>query len=168
MAPNTVQNGLVISINYTLKLDDGEIVDESAGEPLVYLHGADNIIPGLEQALTGLAVGDRKAVTVSPDDGYGEYEDDAVETIPRAAFPADVELEEGLVLAVRDDSGQVYEAVVAEFDDNEVVLDFNHPLAGENLHFEVEIVDVREATAEELDHGHPHLEGHDDEDEYDD
>lgn len=164
MAPNTVKNGLVVSIHYTLKLDDGEIVDESlADEPLVYLHGADNIIPGLENALTGLSVGDKKAVTVSPDDGYGEYEEDAVESVPRNQFPDDVELEEGLVLAIRDDSGEVYEAVVAEFDDNEVVLDFNHPLAGENLHFDVEIVEIREATPEELDHGHPHF---DDEDEH--
>lgn len=160
MAPNKVENGLVVGIQYTLKLDDGELVDESvAGEPLLYLHGANNIIPGLEQALTGLAVGDKKSVTVKPDDGYGEYEDEAVETLPRAAFPDDVELEEGLVLAVRDETGEVYEAIVAEFDDNEVTLDFNHPLAGETLNFDVEIVEIREATAEELDHGHPHFEG---------
>ncbi|GAB4574130.1 MAG: peptidylprolyl isomerase [Anaerolineae bacterium] len=161
MAPNTVQNGRVVSINYTLKLDDGEVVDESAaGEPLVYLHGANNIIPGLENALTGLAVGDRKSVTVSPDEGYGEYMEEAVESVPRSLFPADLDLQEGLILSVRDESGAVYDAVVVEIADDAVTLDFNHPLAGENLHFDVEVVDVREATAEERDHGHPHVGGH--------
>lgn len=160
MAPNTVKDGLVVSIHYTLKLDDGELVDESvADEPLVYLHGASNIIPGLEQALTGLSVGDKKSVTVQPDDGYGNYEEQAIENVPRAAFPDDVEIEEGLMLAVRDETGQVYEAVVSAFNDTEVTLDFNHPLAGETLNFDVEIVELREATDEELDHGHPHFEG---------
>jgi FKBP-type peptidyl-prolyl cis-trans isomerase SlyD len=161
MAPNTVQDGLVISIQYTLKLDDGEVVDESqAGEPLVYLHGADNIIPGLEVALTGMAVGDKKLVTVSPDDGYGDYEEDAVEVVSRSLFPNEMELEEGIVLSVKDESGDVYDAVVVELDGEEVTLDFNHPLAGENLHFDVEIVGIRAATADELDHGHPHMDGH--------
>jgi FKBP-type peptidyl-prolyl cis-trans isomerase SlyD len=161
MTPNTVQDGLVVSIHYTLTLDDGEVVDEStADDPLLYLHGADNIIPGLEKALTGMAVNDSKRVTVSPEDGYGEYDEEAVEALPRNLFPDDMELEPGIVLGLRDEDGNVFDAVVVEELEEEVVLDFNHPLAGENLHFDVKVVSIRQPTAEELDHGHPHMPGH--------
>jgi FKBP-type peptidyl-prolyl cis-trans isomerase SlyD len=160
MAPTTVKDGLVISLEYVLKLDDGQIVDESpADEPLLYLHGAENIIPGLEKELTGMAINDTKQVVVTPEDGYGDYEDEAIEVIDRGLFPPDVELEEGLMLTMRDEEGNMMDATVVELDENEVTLDFNHPLAGETLVFDVKIVGIREATDEERDHGHPHVPG---------
>jgi FKBP-type peptidyl-prolyl cis-trans isomerase SlyD len=160
MAPTKVQNGLVVGMQYTLKLEDGEVVDESEpGDPLYYLHGADNIIPGLENALTGMSLNESKTVRVKPEDGYGAYNDEAFEEISRDSFPEDVELEPGLMIMLEDEDGRMMDAVVAEIgEDGTVTLDFNHPLAGETLFFEVKIVELREATAEEREHGHPHFE----------
>ncbi|NPV67626.1 MAG: peptidylprolyl isomerase [Anaerolineae bacterium] len=160
MAPNKIQDGLVVSVQYTLKLDDGEIIDEStADDPLLYLHGADNIIPGLERALTGMAVNETKHVTVAPADAYGEYDEDALESFPLGFFPEDLELEPGLMLDMSDENGNLFEATIVDVNDDEVLVDFNHPLAGETLHFDVKVLALREATPEELAHGHPHLPG---------
>jgi len=160
MAPTKVQNGLVIGLDYRLKLDDGEVVDESeAGDPLYYLHGADNIIPGLEKALTGMGLNESKTVKVKPEEGYGEYDDEAVDEVERSIFPDDIELEPGLMLTLEDDEGEMMDAIVTEVNGDKVTLDFNHPLAGETLYFEVKVVEIREATAEERQHGHPHMPG---------
>ena len=169
-AQQIVQDDLVVELAYVLRLDDGEVVDEATpDEPLEYLHGHANIISGLEVALTGLKVGDRRHVVVSPADGYGDYDPDDVESIPLSEFPSDIELEEGLALQVYGDDGGVYTAIVESIADGEVLLDFNHPLAGENLHFDVEVVGLRSATPEELAHGHAHSDfDDDDDDEYDD
>ncbi len=157
-----VADGLVVSLAYSLRLDDGEEIDSAAGDdPLVYLHGAQNIIPGLEQALTGLKVGDARSVSVKPVDGYGDVDPDAFELVPYDAFPADVDLEEGMGLRMVDSStGQQMDAYISELRDDGALLDLNHPLAGETLHFNVEIVGLRRATTDEIAHGHAHTADH--------
>ena len=153
----TVKDGMVVSLDYTLRLDDGEIIDSSEGDaPLQYLHGYSQIIPGLEKALAGMAVGDKKVV-VAAAEAYGEVDMEAFEIVPRSMFPDDLQLEEGLPLSLRDvETNEPFDATVAEVRETEVMLDFNHPLAGETLHFEVRIPALRQATKEELAHGHAH------------
>jgi FKBP-type peptidyl-prolyl cis-trans isomerase SlyD len=156
-----VVDDLVVSLDYTLHLDDGEVIDTSQGEdPLEFLQGRGQIIPGLEQALYGMAVGDEKDVVVAPADGYGELDPDAYEMVDHDVFPPDLNLEPGMGLRMRGDSGEPLIAYVAEVRPEGVVLDFNHPLAGETLHFNVKISGLRSATSEELEHGHAHEPGH--------
>jgi len=165
-----VKNGMVVSIAYTLRLATGELVDASPeDEPLEYLHGADNIVPGLEKGLEGLTIGDKRDVQVSAAEGYGDYDPEYVEEVDRADLPKDLPVTLGMTIAVTDDEGWIEEAIVREISKNKVKLDFNHPLAGQTLNFSVEIVGIREATEEELDHGHPHgMLDEDDDEFYDD
>ena len=160
MSNDTVRDGLVVSMEYTLSVD-GEVLDSSkdAG-PLQFLAGYDNIVPGLEREMVGMKIGESKDVLVLPEDGYGEFDEEAFMEVPRSEFPADMELEEGLELGVSDEDGQQQLAFVESFNDETVRLDFNHPLAGAELQFNVKVVALREATKEELDHGHAHEEGH--------
>ncbi|GIK43898.1 MAG: peptidyl-prolyl cis-trans isomerase [Chloroflexota bacterium] len=152
-----VADGMVVSLDYTLRLDDGQVIDSSNGrEALQFLQGQGQIIPGLEQALYGMEVGEEKEVEVAPGDGYGETDPDAYQMVPHDLFPADMELSEGMGLRMRDESGQPLEAYVANVSPDGVLLDFNHPLAGETLYFHVKIADLRPGTSEELDHGHVH------------
>lgn len=159
----SVRDDVVVSFDYTLRLDDGEVIDSSEGhEPLQYLHGRGQIVPGLERELYGMNVGDEKSVTVQADEGYGDYDEERLQSVPRSNFPEDVELEEGLSVRMRDvNTDQLFDAYIDEIGDEDVVLDFNHPLAGETLFFDIKIVDVREATSEELAHGHAHDGNHD-------
>jgi FKBP-type peptidyl-prolyl cis-trans isomerase SlyD len=153
----TVADDLVVSLDYALQLDDGQIVDSSAGrDPLEFLQGHGQIIPGLEQALYGMAVGEEKKVVVAPRDGYGEREAATVQEVPREAFAPDVELTPGMALELHDTSGHPVLAFIAEVGPESVVLDLNHPLAGETLHFDVTVAGLRAATSEELAHGHSH------------
>lgn len=156
MSKNEVQNGIVVSMDYKLVVD-GELLDSSdeAG-PLQFLAGYENIIPGLEREMLGMKIGDSKDVVVKPTDGYGEFDDQAFMDVPRSEFPQDMELEEGMELHVTDEDGQHQAAYVSSFDDQTVQLDFNHPLAGAELHFSVKVVALREPTEEEMDHGHVH------------
>jgi FKBP-type peptidyl-prolyl cis-trans isomerase SlyD len=157
----TVTDDVVVSLDYTLRLDDGEVIDTSVDQaPLKFLQGRGQIIPGLEQALYGMGVGDEKDVVVAPADGYGEQDPDAFQEVPRDIFPSDMTLTQGMRLRMRDSSGQVFEASVADIRPDNVLLDFNHPLAGETLHFQVKISDLRPATSEEAAHGHVHTPGH--------
>lgn len=152
-------NQTVVSIDYTLKDDDGDILDSSAGSaPLVYLHGADNIIPGLEAALTGKSVGDAFTVVVSAEDGYGPYDDSLVAEVERDRFPGANEIELGDEFQANTPDGPRMVTVIG-IDDDAITIDANHPLAGETLHFDVKIIAVRAATKEELEHGHVHGEG---------
>jgi FKBP-type peptidyl-prolyl cis-trans isomerase SlyD len=152
-----VADGLVVGLDYTLRLDDGEVIDSSTdGEPLEFLQGQRQIIPGLEQSLYGMMLGDEKDVEVAPADAYGESDPDAVELVDRDVFPPDLSLTPGMALRMRDSSGQALEAYVAEVRPDGVLLDFNHPLAGETLFFRVKIAALRPATSEELSHGHAH------------
>lgn len=162
---SVVADGLVVSIHYTLTDDDGDVVDSSEGqEPLAYLHGHSNIVPGLEQALLGKQVGDRLKAVVAPADGYGEFDPAGEERVPRDAFPEDIELEPGMQFTATGPDGAVSPVWIAGLEGDEVLVDMNHPLAGQTLHFDVEVVAIRTATPEELDHGHPHgADGDDDE-----
>ncbi|HZH14427.1 MAG TPA: peptidylprolyl isomerase [Archangium sp.] len=151
----------VVSIDYRLHLGDGKIIDESEpGDPLVYLHGYEEIVPGLEKALEGKKAGESLKVEVAPQDGYGEYDPDQVEEVPREDFPPDMELEAGGIVSATDEDGDDVEFLVKEVRPKTVVIDFNDPMAGKTLHFEVTVREVRAATQEELEHGHAHGPGH--------
>jgi len=160
MSKNTVQDGLVVSMNYRLTVD-GEVLDSSDDEgPLQFLAGYDNIVPGLEREMIGMKIGENKEVVVKPEDGYGEFDEEAFMDVPRTEFPEDLKLEEGMELHLTNEDDQPQAAYVTSFDDQTVQLDFNHPLAGAELQFNVTVVALREPTEEELDHGHVHEEGH--------
>ena len=159
MSKDTVQNGVVVSMEYTLKID-GEVIDSSEGhDPLEFLAGHRNIISGLESEMIGMKVGESKDVVVAPADGYGEYDDEAYLDVPKGQFPKDMPVEEGLELTVRDDAGQARYARIESVEGETVRLNFNHPLAGDELHFNVRVVNLREPTGEELEHGHVHQGG---------
>jgi len=161
-SPLTVADGLVVSLGYSLRLEGGSEIDSSEDEgPLEYLHGEGQIIPGLEKALYGMSVGDEKQVTVSPADGYGEVDADDHIFMPLDSIPSDVDLEIGEPIFLHDsETGDEYQAFIAEIGDDDVKLDFNHPLAGETLYFDVKIEGLRQATSEELAHGHAHSADH--------
>lgn len=153
-----VKDDLVVSLDYTLRLDDGEVIDSSQGVgPLSFLQGRGQIIEGLERELYGMSEGDEKQVSVAPEEGYGQYEESRIQAVPRDTFPEDMDLEEGMSVRLQDSqSGRQFDAYVNEIGSDQVVLDFNHPLAGETLHFDVKVAGVREASDEELAHGHVH------------
>jgi FKBP-type peptidyl-prolyl cis-trans isomerase SlyD len=151
----------VVAIDYRLHLGDGKIIDESdPADPLVYLHGYEEIVPGLEKALEGKKAGETLKVQVSAEDGYGAYDPEGVEEVPREDFPPDMELEAGGMVTATDEDGDDVDFLVKEIRPKTVVVDFNHPLAGKALHFEVTVREVRKATEEELEHGHAHAPGH--------
>ncbi len=146
----------VVSINYTLKDDAGAVIDQSAtGEPLTYLHGHGNLIPGLERELAGKNPGDRLQVKITPADGYGEYDRALVQKVPRRALKGLADVRVGMRLQAQTADG-ARPVTVTQLTGDMVTLDGNHPLAGKNLNFEVEVTQVRAATAEELAHGHVH------------
>lgn len=147
----------VVSMNYTLTGDDGAVIDSSEGrEPLSFIAGRGMIIPGLEQALIGKNPGDEVSVTVSPEEGYGEYNEEMTVQVNKDQFQGDSEIAEGMQVQAHNKDGSTQILTVKEVSDDQVTLDANHPLAGQTLHFDVSIEDVREATQEELDHGHTH------------
>ncbi|MFA9460219.1 FKBP-type peptidyl-prolyl cis-trans isomerase [Thiohalorhabdus sp. Cl-TMA] len=146
----------VVSIDYTLKDADDQVIDTSEGrEPLAYIHGNGQIIPGLERALEGKGPGEDVAVTITPEEGYGERDDSMVMQIPREQFEGADQIEPGMQFQAETDEG-VRILTVLETGDQEVTVDGNHPLAGVTLNFNVNVVDVRDASQEELDHGHVH------------
>ena len=151
----------VVSMHYKLTNDDGKVIDSSEGrEPLAYLHGAGNIVPGLEKALTGKGEGDSIQVRVEPAEGYGEVNPDGIKVIERAAFSGVETVEAGMAFEAKAPDGASQHIVVTKVEGDEVTIDLNHPLAGVTLNFDIQIVGVREATKEELDHGHTHEGGH--------
>ena len=155
-----VADGQVVSIDYTLRVD-GEVIDSSDGhEPLEFLQGEGNIIPGLERELYGMSVGESKKVIVAAADGYGEFDEEALVEVPKAEFPAQIPLELGIELQVRGQDGETMHGHISNIGDETVELDFNHPLAGKELHFDVTIAGLREASDEELLHGHVHGDEH--------
>ena len=153
----TISKNNVVSIHYTLKDDAGKTIDSSVGEePLKYLHGAGNIIPGLENALEGLDAGDQKQVTIEPKDGYGEVIAELVQTMPRESFAGIDNIEEGMEFQAQTESGGTQYVVVTQIEGDEITVDGNHALAGQTLHFDVTVDEIREATEEEIAHGHVH------------
>lgn len=149
----------VVTMNYTLKNEAGEIMDTSEGrEPLVYLHGVGALIPGLEGELEGKVASDKLNVVIPPEQGYGSRRDDLLRVVSKDGFQGTEELTTGMRVQLDTEQGPVI-AVVSEIKENDVTLDLNHPLADMTLHFDVEVVDVRPATSDEIAHGHVHGEG---------
>lgn len=152
-----IANGSVVGIDYSLHLGDGQVIDASApGDPLTYLHGGGQIVPGLESALEGLSIGDTRQVVVAPADGYGEHDPRGVQEVPRRAFPPGFEPQVGMELTAEGQDGAPVPFAIREVKADGVVIDLNHPLAGKTLHFDVTVREVRAATPEELSHGHAH------------
>jgi FKBP-type peptidyl-prolyl cis-trans isomerase SlyD len=152
---STIQNDSVVNFNYTLTNAAGDVLDKSQGEPLVYLHGAHNIVPGLENAMLGKQIGDKFQVTVEPEEAYGEYQAEMVQEIPRNMFQGVDDIQAGMQFQAQTDDG-IQVVTVKDVTPELVIVDANHPLAGQALTFDVEVVAIRVATAEELEHGHAH------------
>lgn len=151
-----IENGKVVSIHYTLTDDTAKVLDTSdGGEPLVYLHGKGNIIPGLEKALNGKVKGDKFTVTLQPEDAYGPRDDNMKQSIPRSQFPKEEKIEVGMSFQADTPQGPMVLHILT-VNDQEVTVDANHPLAGVPLTFVVEVDSVRDASAEEMKHGHAH------------
>ena len=151
-----IANDKVVMIHYTLTNDEGDLLDSSKDQdPLAYLHGFGNIIPGLEKALTGRSIGDTFKIEIAPEDGYGVRDNEMVQSVPRSAFEGVDEIEPGMQFQAQSPDG-IQLVTVIDIDGDEVILDGNHPMAGITLHFDVEVNDIREATREELEHGHVH------------
>lgn len=151
-----IQDNCVVAIHYTLTNDAGDVIDTSEGrDPLRYLQGHGNIIPGLEQALLGKTAGDNLNVVVEAEDAYGPVQDSLIQAVPRDAFDGVDVIEVGMQFQAQTSQGPIPVTVIA-VDNDSVTLDGNHELAGVRLNFAVQIAEVREASAEELDHGHVH------------
>lgn len=151
-----ISDSKVVTLNYTLKDDDGNIIDQSHDAQFAYLHGAQNIIPGLENALTDKTKGDKVSVRIDPKDGYGERNDSMIQNVDRGMFDVEDELQVGQQFHAQGPDGQMLTVTVAQIEGDEVTVDGNHPLAGVHLNFDVEVMDVRDASPEEVDHGHVH------------
>ncbi len=157
----------VVSLHYKLQEDDatGEVVEETFGaDPLVFLYGVGQMIPAFEQNLEGKKAGDVVSFGIASAEAYGDYDQDAVALLPMDAFMFEGELAEDLLvpgqtIPLRDEEGNLHQGIIAEVRDEDVLVDFNHPMAGVNLFFTVQVESVRPATAEEIDHGHVHGEG---------
>ena len=149
----------VAVINYRLTNDDGQVIDQSLDGEFSYLHGANNIIPGLEKELEAKKAGDRLNVIIEPVDAYGERDQEKIQQISRNLFPPEVDLKPGMSFRGKTDQEQTVIVTITSINDDHVIVDANHPLAGMRLHFDVEVVDVREATDEEISQGHVHGSG---------
>jgi FKBP-type peptidyl-prolyl cis-trans isomerase SlyD len=152
----TIAKDKVAVIDYTLTDDEGNTIDQSKNGEFAYLHGASNIIPGLEKALEGKIGGYETQVTVAPAEGYGELDPNAIQRIPRNMFPEDMDIQPGMQFQAQSPEGAMAVLTVVETEDDTVVADSNHALAGKTLHFDVKVISVRDASAEELEHGHVH------------
>jgi len=151
-----ISKNAVATIEYELTDDDGQVIDSSkGGAPLAYIHGVGNLIPGLEAELEGKTSGDSLKVRIAPEQGYGERNDQLVQPVPRTQFPPEADVKPGMQFQAQSEAGMQVVTVV-EVKDDTVTLDANHPLAGVALSFDVTVVEVREATSEELEHGHVH------------
>ena len=153
--PQLVADDLVVVMDYTLTVD-GEIVDSSEDDPIEFLQGYGNIIPGLEAHLGGLAIGESLQVTVAAKDAYGEFDPEQIVDVPLDEFPEEICVEPGVELEMKDEDGDMLFARILSVGKSRAKLDFNHPLAGKELTFDVTIIALRLPTPEELDHGHVH------------
>ncbi len=152
-----IADDCVVTLAYTLRDDAGEVLDSATtADPFAFVHGRHSVIPGLEKALTGRGAGDTLDLTIAPADAYGEHSPARVQVVPRDRFPADIDIEPGMQFHASDEHGGRMAVRVAEVNEDGVVIDANHPLAGQTLHFAVQVLGVRAATAEELAHGHVH------------
>lgn len=152
---------MVGTVNYTLKDKDGEIIDETKDGSFAYLHGAKNIIPGLESELEGKEVGYKNTIVIEPKDAYGERNLEQIQRVPLSMFPDDVEIQEGMQFEAQSEIGAPIVVTVTAIDAGEVVVDGNHPLAGIQLYFDIEVIDIRDANEEELENGYVQIPGAD-------
>jgi FKBP-type peptidyl-prolyl cis-trans isomerase SlyD len=152
----TIRDEVVVSLEYSLQVE-GEIVDSTGeDEHIQFIQGHGQIIPGLESQIYGMSSGESKEVTVPAEDAYGVLDEDALGTVPRDEFPADMPLEKGVALQLRDEDGEVFDAYVESVGKKSVEINLNHPLAGKELHFSVKVLDLRPATEDEIAHEHVH------------
>ncbi|MEO7066607.1 MAG: peptidylprolyl isomerase [Rhodanobacter sp.] len=146
----------VAAFHYTLTDDDGQVIDTSAGhDPLTYLHGSGQIVPGLEKQMDGRSEGDKFTAVVAPEEGYGVRNDELLQEVPRAAFAGVADIQPGMQFQGHGPQGDI-NVTVSKVEGDKVFIDGNHPLAGKTLHFAIEITDVRAANEDELEHGHVH------------
>ncbi len=153
---NTVKDNLVITLDYKLIVEDEMMESTEDGEPIKFIQGIGQIIPGLENALYGLKIGDQKTVVIQPEDGYGEYDPESLQEAKKEEFSEEIPLDVGTFLDLEDDEGDILSAQIVAAEEDTVTLDFNHPLAGKTLTFEITLTDLRPASKEELDHEHVH------------
>lgn len=152
-----IGDNVVVTIHYKLTDNDGALLDSSeGGEPLVYLHGTGNLIPGLEKELVGKSTGASLQVNIEPEEAYGEIHPQLIETVPREAFQGVDTIEPGMAFQAQGPDGQARQIMVKEVNGDEIIVDANHPLAGVALNFDVQVVDIRAASEEEISHGHVH------------
>ncbi|MGB2965298.1 MAG: peptidylprolyl isomerase [Anaerolineales bacterium] len=152
----TIQDNLVVTLDYSLIIEDELMESTEDGEPIQFIQGMGQIIPGLENALYGLKIGDQKHVVVQPEEAYGEYDPESIQEAKKDEFSEEVPLDVGTFLDLGDDEGDILSAQITAADEDTITLDFNHPLAGKTLNFEITVTDIRPASEEELDHGHVH------------
>ncbi len=151
-----VTNQKVVTLDYTLTEDQGEVIDQSQDGQFAYLHGSNNIIPGLEQALDGREPGEELSVTLEPEDAYGERDERLIQNVPKDMFPEEAEIAVGNQFQAQGPDGSPILLTVTDIQEQEVEVDANHPLAGQTLNFAVKVIDVRDPSDEELAHGHVH------------
>ncbi len=151
-----IENQKVVTLHYKLTDDSGTVIDQSDDGSFAYLHGAANIIPGLENALAGKSAGDKFDVTIEPEQAYGERNEAMLQEVPREMFENSADIQVGSQFHAQGPNEQTIVVTVKEVTDDKVVVDGNHPLAGMSLNFDVEVIDVRDATSEEIEHGHVH------------
>ncbi len=152
----TVQDNLVVTLDYKLIVEDEMLESTEDGEPILFIQGIGQIIPGLENALYGMEVGDQKTVVIQPEDAYGEYDPESLQDAKKEEFSEEVPLDVGTFLDLEDNEGDILSAQIIAAEEDTVTLDFNHPLAGKTLTFEITVTDLRSASEKELEHGHVH------------
>jgi len=155
---DTIQDNMVVTLDYTLLVDEEIMENTDDGEPIEFIQGIGQVIPGLESALYGMKVSEKKTVVIEPEEAYGVYDPESLEIAKKEEFSEEIPLDVGTFLDLRDDEENVLSAQVIEEDEDTVTLDFNHPLAGKTLTFEITVSALRPATDEELEHGHAHSE----------
>ena len=153
----SVEMNKVITFNFTVKDEEGAVLDSSENkEPLSYLSGTNSILPKLEETLNGMIIGSTKNVKIAAGEAYGDYKEEAVQTVKKVQFPQEAQRVAGARYVANSPDGGQMPFVIKEVKENDVTVDFNHPLAGKDLEFDVELLDVRDATPEEMQHGHVH------------
>lgn len=147
----------VITINFTLKDENGNVLDSTNNDkPFTFISGQNQIIPKLENAINQMVIGSKKNIKLEAEDAYGKYKEDAIQKIDRKEFPQDTEIEVGMRYFANSPDGKQVSFTINDINENDVTVDFNHPLAGKDLEFDIEFLDKRDATPEELSHGHVH------------
>ena len=152
-----LKSNQVVTMNFTLKDDSGNVLDSTReNNPFSFISGANQVLPKLEEKIGEMIIGSKKDVVLAPEDGYGVYQQDAVRTIKKSEFPEDIELDKGMGFIAKSPQGKDVQFFIKEIEGENITVDFNHPLAGKTLHFDLELLNLRDATAEELNHGHVH------------